>query len=141
MGFARAQPITALLLLQAAWIGRGFARHDRAQPDRHQLAQPLLPHRLVDRNKSGKFCQVDLAFRKACFERPLGHPYLSRRMRAKQVRGLFSNQKAGLSPGHLRFQVPQLVPGLARPTPFFDDRTKGPRSVPLLLTPSQRAAL
>jgi hypothetical protein len=62
-------------------------------------------------------------------------------MRARQARGLFSNQKAGLSPGQLRFQVPQLVRGLARPTPFFDDRTKAPRSVPLVLTPSERAAL
>jgi hypothetical protein len=33
------------------------------------------------------------------------------------------------------------VRGLARPTPFFDDRTKAPRSVPLVLTPSERAAL
>ena len=33
------------------------------------------------------------------------------------------------------------VRGLARPTPFFDDRTKAPRSVPLVLTRSERAAL
>lgn len=31
--------------------------------------------------------------------------------------------------------------GLARPTPFFDDRTKVPRSVPRVLTPIERAAL
>jgi hypothetical protein len=33
------------------------------------------------------------------------------------------------------------VRGLARPTPFFDDRTKAPRAVPRLLTRSERAAL
>ncbi len=33
------------------------------------------------------------------------------------------------------------VHGLARPSPFFDDRTKAPRSVPRLLAPSERAAL
>jgi hypothetical protein len=33
------------------------------------------------------------------------------------------------------------VRGLAQPTPFFDDRTKAPRSVPLVLTRSERAAL
>ena len=31
--------------------------------------------------------------------------------------------------------------GLARPTPFFDDRTKAPRAVPRELTSSERAAL
>ncbi len=31
--------------------------------------------------------------------------------------------------------------GLARPTPFFDDRTKAPRAVPRELTRSERAAL
>ncbi len=31
--------------------------------------------------------------------------------------------------------------GLSRPTPFFDDRTKAPRAVPRVLTPSERAAL
>jgi hypothetical protein len=31
--------------------------------------------------------------------------------------------------------------GLGRPTPFFDDRTNAPRSVPRALTPSERAAL
>ena len=31
--------------------------------------------------------------------------------------------------------------GLGRPTPFFDDRTNAPRSVPRVLTPSERAAL
>src|SRR4030095_190193 len=31
--------------------------------------------------------------------------------------------------------------GLAQPTPFFDDRTKAPRSVPLVLTSSERAVL
>jgi Family of unknown function (DUF6151) len=30
--------------------------------------------------------------------------------------------------------------GLARPNPFFDDRTKAPRSAPRVLTPSERAA-
>jgi hypothetical protein len=30
---------------------------------------------------------------------------------------------------------------LARPTPFFDERTKAPRSVPRVLTQSERAAL
>jgi hypothetical protein len=34
-----------------------------------------------------------------------------------------------------------LLPGLAQPTPFFDDRTKAPRSVPRVLTPGERAAL
>ncbi len=33
------------------------------------------------------------------------------------------------------------VRGLARPTPFFDDRTKAPRAVPRVLTPGERAAL
>jgi hypothetical protein len=33
------------------------------------------------------------------------------------------------------------VRGLARPTPFFDDRTKAPRAVPRVLTRSERAAL
>jgi hypothetical protein len=33
------------------------------------------------------------------------------------------------------------VRGLARPTPFFDDRTKAPRSVPRVLTRSERAVL
>jgi hypothetical protein len=33
------------------------------------------------------------------------------------------------------------VRGLARPTPFFDDRTKAPRAVPRELTRSERAAL
>jgi hypothetical protein len=33
------------------------------------------------------------------------------------------------------------VRGLAWPTPFFDDRTKAPRAVPRVLTPSERAAL
>ena len=33
------------------------------------------------------------------------------------------------------------VRGLARPSPFFDDRTGAPRSVPRVLTPSERAAL
>jgi hypothetical protein len=33
------------------------------------------------------------------------------------------------------------VRGLSRPTPFFDDRTKAPRAVPRVLTPSERAAL
>jgi hypothetical protein len=33
------------------------------------------------------------------------------------------------------------VRGLAQPTPFFDDRTKAPRAVPRVLTPSERAAL
>lgn len=31
--------------------------------------------------------------------------------------------------------------GLARPTPFFDSRTKAPLAVPRVLTPSERAAL
>lgn len=31
--------------------------------------------------------------------------------------------------------------GLNRPTPFFDDRTKAPRAVPHVLTPSERAAI
>ena len=31
--------------------------------------------------------------------------------------------------------------GLGRPTPFFDDRTKAPRSVPRVLTASERATL
>ena len=31
--------------------------------------------------------------------------------------------------------------GLAQPTPFFDDRTKAPRSAPRVLTASERAAL
>jgi hypothetical protein len=31
--------------------------------------------------------------------------------------------------------------GLGRPNPFFDDRTNAPRSVPRVLTPSERAAL
>jgi len=31
--------------------------------------------------------------------------------------------------------------GLARPTPFFDDRTKAPRSVPVVLTSAERATL
>jgi hypothetical protein len=31
--------------------------------------------------------------------------------------------------------------GLARPSPFYDDRTKAPRSVPRVLAPSERAAL
>ena len=31
--------------------------------------------------------------------------------------------------------------GFARPNPFFDDRTGAPRSVPAVLTPSERAAL
>src|SRR5262249_26140385 len=31
--------------------------------------------------------------------------------------------------------------GAGRPSPFFDDRTKAPRSVPRVLTPSERAAL
>ena len=34
-----------------------------------------------------------------------------------------------------------LVRGLNRPTPFFDDRMKAPRSVPHVLTPRERAAL
>jgi hypothetical protein len=62
-------------------------------------------------------------------------------MGARQAQGLFSNQKAELSPGQLRFQVPQLARGLAQPTPFFDDRTKAPRSVPRVLTLCERAAL
>jgi Family of unknown function (DUF6151) len=33
------------------------------------------------------------------------------------------------------------VRGLARPTPFFDDRTKAPRAVPHVLAPGERAAL
>lgn len=33
------------------------------------------------------------------------------------------------------------VGGLARPTPFFDDRTKAPRAEPRVLTPGERAAL
>jgi hypothetical protein len=33
------------------------------------------------------------------------------------------------------------VRGLSRPTPFFDNRTKAPRAVPRVLTPSERAAL
>jgi hypothetical protein len=33
------------------------------------------------------------------------------------------------------------VRGRARPTPFFDDRTRVPRSVPRVLTPIERAAL
>jgi uncharacterized protein DUF6151 len=33
------------------------------------------------------------------------------------------------------------VKGLARPTPFFDDRTNAPRAVPHVLTQSERAAL
>ncbi len=31
--------------------------------------------------------------------------------------------------------------GLNRPSPFFDERTKAPRSAPRVLTPSERAAL
>ena len=31
--------------------------------------------------------------------------------------------------------------GLGRPSPFFDERTKAPRAVPRVLTPSERAAL
>jgi len=31
--------------------------------------------------------------------------------------------------------------GLGRPTPFFDDHTNAPLSVPRVLTPSERAAL
>jgi hypothetical protein len=31
--------------------------------------------------------------------------------------------------------------GLGRPTPFFDDRTNAPRSVPRVLTPGERASL
>jgi len=31
--------------------------------------------------------------------------------------------------------------GFARPSPFFDDRTDAPRSMPRVLTPSERAAL
>jgi hypothetical protein len=34
-----------------------------------------------------------------------------------------------------------MVRGLNRPTPFFDDRTRTPRAVPQVLTPSDRAAL
>ena len=33
------------------------------------------------------------------------------------------------------------VQGLARPSPFFDDRTKTPHSMPRVLAPSERAAL
>jgi hypothetical protein len=33
------------------------------------------------------------------------------------------------------------VRGLARPSPFFDDRTNAPHSAPRVLTPSERAAL
>jgi hypothetical protein len=33
------------------------------------------------------------------------------------------------------------VRGLGRPTPFFDDRTKAPRAVPHVLTPSERSSL
>jgi Family of unknown function (DUF6151) len=33
------------------------------------------------------------------------------------------------------------VRGLHRPSPFFDDRTNAPRSVPRVLTPNERAAL
>ncbi|MGO9839245.1 MAG: DUF6151 family protein [Polyangiaceae bacterium] len=33
------------------------------------------------------------------------------------------------------------VRGLARPTPFFDDRTRAPRAVPRVLTSGERAAL
>jgi len=33
------------------------------------------------------------------------------------------------------------VQGLARPSPFYDDRTNAPRSVPRVLAPSERAAL
>ena len=33
------------------------------------------------------------------------------------------------------------VRGLSRPNPFFDERTKAPRAVPRVLTPSERAAL
>jgi hypothetical protein len=33
------------------------------------------------------------------------------------------------------------VLGLARPSPFFDDRTGAPRSIPHVLTPSERARL
>jgi hypothetical protein len=47
--------------------------------------------------------------------------------------------------GILARRVPKLlgwwVRRLARPTPFFDDRTKAPRAVPRVLTPSERAVL
>ncbi len=49
------------------------------------------------------------------------------------------------SPGVFARRVSKLlswwVRGLARPTPFFDDRTKAPRAVPRGLTPSERAAV
>jgi len=47
--------------------------------------------------------------------------------------GLFARRASKLLGWWLR--------GLNRPTPFFDDRTKAPRAVPHVLTPSERAAL
>ena len=40
-----------------------------------------------------------------------------------------------------QFQSAYLMHGLARPNPFFDDRTNAPCSVPRVLTPNERAAL
>jgi hypothetical protein len=55
------------------------------------------------------------------------------------------NAPAPPSVGLYVSRVPTLlgwwVRGLNRPTPFFDDRTKAPRAVPRVLTPSERAAL
>jgi Family of unknown function (DUF6151) len=47
----------------------------------------------------------------------------------------------GAYAGHASKILGWWVRGLNRPTPFFDDRTKAPRAVPCLLTPSERAAL
>jgi hypothetical protein len=42
------EPTPGLVLADAAGVGRGFARHDRAQPDRLQQAQPFRPFGIVD---------------------------------------------------------------------------------------------
>jgi hypothetical protein len=47
----------------------------------------------------------------------------------------------GAYAGHASKILGWWVRGLNRPTPFFDDRTKAPRAVPRVLTPSERAAL
>jgi len=47
----------------------------------------------------------------------------------------------GIFAGRISRLLRWWLQGLARPTPFFDERTNAPRATPRVLTPSERAAI
>jgi hypothetical protein len=74
MGSARQSP-----LVGAARIGRRFARLDRAELDRTERIEPLLPHRFVEAHRPGR-CRAALG--------PLDRVVIGRTLDGDQQRGL-----------------------------------------------------